>query len=326
MIDFDPKATADAVLKVAAMPADSRGKPVIAIARGMGGGKTRALETLRRLLLRRNGVLPLAITFNANSPVTLDSWMKDAKHLAIDEAYAVSVAARMVSAVFGVKYSAVAKCFKDNLAQLDLSSSVASDMIRDSVTFLVDRVNSARAQQTSPTVAISTVVVLLDESRKMNVFADYPDLGSIARIALLDDEVAPGLSAALVFSDLGFLSVDLKSESGRDVMVLELPARLSPSRVVSEWWGRDVTGRVLTDETRGVLELAAASLNNMPRALEIADEYLRSKDSPVCSLVQILKRGGRRNELANGAKGRGPRTTGGGRREFYTLPRDDTFS
>ena len=79
MIDFDPKATADAVLKVAAMPADSRGKPVITIARGMGGGKTRVLETLRRLLLHRDGVLPLAITFNANTPLDWDYWLETAK-------------------------------------------------------------------------------------------------------------------------------------------------------------------------------------------------------------------------------------------------------
>ena len=291
LIDFDAQATADAVLKIAAMPAATRAKPVITIARGMGGGKTRALETLRRLLLHRDGVLPLAITFNSNTPLARDYWLETAKKAGsrpeIENAYAVSLAARMASAVFGVEYSAVVSRFYSNLAQLDLTSSLAPDMIRDTVKFLVDRVNSARAQQTPPTVAISTVVVLLDESRKMNVFADYPDLGSIARIALLDDEVAPGLSAALVFSDLGFLSVDLKSESGRDVMVLELPARLSPSRVVSEWWGRDVTGRVLTDETRGVLELVAASLNNMPRALEIADDFLRSNDGPINSSLLI---------------------------------------
>ena len=39
----------------------------------MGGGKTRALETMRRLLLRRDGVLPIAVTFNGDSHVMLDS-------------------------------------------------------------------------------------------------------------------------------------------------------------------------------------------------------------------------------------------------------------
>ena len=291
LIDLDAQATADAVLKIAAMPAAVRAKPVIAIARGMGGGKTRALETLRRLLLHRNGVLPLAITFNTNSPLFYDSWLEDARNSGaasgVHTAYALSVAARMASAVFGVEFKAVASRFKTNLAQLDLCSAEAPDLIKDSVKFLVDRINSARAQETPPTVAISTVVVLLDESRKMNDFAKHSDLGGFARIALLDQAIVPGLSAALVFSDLGYLSDDLESPSGRAVRVLALPARLSPSRVVSEWWGRDATGRVLTDETRNMLELVAASLNNMPRALEIADEFLRSKDGPVNSSLLI---------------------------------------
>jgi hypothetical protein len=67
LIGLDAQAIADAVFKVAALPAAVRGKPVITIARGMGGGKTRALETLRRSMLRRDGVLPLAITFNTNT-------------------------------------------------------------------------------------------------------------------------------------------------------------------------------------------------------------------------------------------------------------------
>lgn len=133
LIDLDPQAILDSVLEIAAMPADSRAKPVIAIARGMGGGKTRALETLRRLLLRRNGMLPLAITFNTNTPLDRDYWLETAKKAGstpeIEKAYAVSLAARMVSAVFGLEYSAVVSRFYANLPQLDLSSSVAPDMI-----------------------------------------------------------------------------------------------------------------------------------------------------------------------------------------------------
>jgi hypothetical protein len=100
LIDFDAQAIADVVLKIAALPEDSRSKPVIAIVRGMGGGKTRALETLRRLMLCRDGVLPLAITFNTNTKLDNDLWLEEAKDSgsreAIRKAYAVSVAARMV--------------------------------------------------------------------------------------------------------------------------------------------------------------------------------------------------------------------------------------
>jgi len=224
----------------------------------------------------------VAITFNSYTQLESDKWLKAAIKTgsdgAIEEAYAVSLAARMVSAVFGTGYKAVVKVFDTKLPQLDLSSTDASDMISDTVRFLVDRVNAARAQQKPPVIAISTVVVLLDESRKMNDETNSStDFGSIARTALLDEPIAPGLRAALVFSDLGILSKELTT-SGREVMMLELPARLSPARVVNEWWGRD-SSRILTDETRFVLELAAAAMNNMPRALEIADDFLRADDN-----------------------------------------------
>ena len=284
LIGFEAEKTADAVLEVATMPADARAKPVIAIARGMGGGKTRVLETLRRILMQRDGALPLAITFNTNSPLDFDSWLKDAKgtgSVAVEHAYCVSLAARMVSAVLGIKYAKVANIFNANFPSLDRSSvnDSPTEIIRDTVRFLVDRVNAARAQQTPPATPISTVVVLLDESRKMDEFTGSTDLGGLTRIALLNDPIAPGLSAALVFSDLGFLEKDLRSTSGREVMILELPARLNPARVVNEWWGRDAPTRNLTPETQFVLEVAAATMNNMPRALEIADDFLRMGDN-----------------------------------------------
>ena len=133
----------------------------------------------------------------------------------------------MVSGVFGVEYEKVARKFYANFPSLDRSSGNDSptEIIRDTVRFLVDRVNAARAQQTPPATPICTVVVLLDESRKIDEFTDSTDLGGSTRIALLDEPIAPGLSAALVFSDLGFLEKDLRSTSGRSLRMLELPAR-----------------------------------------------------------------------------------------------------
>ena len=172
LIGFDAQATTDAVLEVAALPACPRGKPVIAIVRGMGGGKTRALESVRRLMLRRDGVLPLAITFNNNTHLDNDFWFENAIKTGSDDAirsaYAVSLAARMASAVFGVEYDAVTAHVRSCLPPLSCSSS-PKVMIRDTVRFLVDRVNAARAP---PVIAISTVVVILDESRKMNDYTN----------------------------------------------------------------------------------------------------------------------------------------------------------
>ena len=58
--------------------------------------------------------------------------------------------------------------------------------------------------------------------------------------------------------------------------LLELPSRLNVTEVVSKWWCRGTATREMTKESTAVLELVASSLNNMPRALEIADTFLRS--------------------------------------------------
>ena len=304
MIGFDVQAAADQVLAVAAMPAGVRGKPAIVVARGMGGGKTRVLESVRRLLLHRDGVMPLALTFNGHTDAFIDCWLEDAMRpksfMSIEKACAVSVATRMASAVFGVEYDTLAHRINMDAQLLrhpDLCSVCPDDMIKDLLRFLVDRVNAARALQTTPPVtAIDTVVALLDESRRLADFTQSQGIGRLMHSAILDKPIAPGLKAALFVSDLGYLGDEMskrKSKSNtpeRDRIFLQLPNRLSPERVVSEWWGRDATGRELTDETRGVLELVAASLNNMPRVLEIADDFLRRDANARRPLDQALLR------------------------------------
>ena len=57
LIDLDVKELVDIVIKTSKIKSDSRQKPVCATVRGMGGGKTRAFEEMRRMLLLQEGVL-----------------------------------------------------------------------------------------------------------------------------------------------------------------------------------------------------------------------------------------------------------------------------
>ena len=57
LIDLDVKKLVDVVIKTSKMKSGPRKKPVCATVRGMGGGKTRAFEEMRRILLLREGVL-----------------------------------------------------------------------------------------------------------------------------------------------------------------------------------------------------------------------------------------------------------------------------
>jgi len=65
LIDYNVTGAADRVLQSAKIPPGTRTKPVLGVVRGMGTGKTRCLEELRRELLQRLGVLPIGITFNS---------------------------------------------------------------------------------------------------------------------------------------------------------------------------------------------------------------------------------------------------------------------
>ncbi len=59
-------------------------------------------------------------------------------------------------------YDSIVKKVKANEARLDLPPATDGvSAIRDTVSFLVDRVNSARAQQVPPPPAVSILVVAL---------------------------------------------------------------------------------------------------------------------------------------------------------------------
>jgi len=275
ILDFDVDKAAERVLEEAALSPDSKSKAVIAVARGIGGGKTRSMEEIRRNLLRRQNVLPVGVTFNCETPLGDDSWLNGVGAKVAKKYYALSVTTRMISSVFGIPYADLVEIVENNLPSLNLSGDSAK-FLREATTFLVNRVNRGRALLLRPTEPIKTFVLLLDESRHIDSHLNSADLGAVARKALLDKRVAPGLDASLVISDLGFLPNNLRSLSDREVSILTLPARLSCERVVREWWCLPLN---LTEERRSALTLVAASFNNMPRALEVACKFLHDPEN-----------------------------------------------
>jgi hypothetical protein len=270
IIDFDVEKASELVIQSAQSDIVGRGKPVFAIARGSGGGKSRIEEEIRRNLLRREKVVPVAITFNGNSGIDLDSWWMD-----IDEkreAYALSLTARVASALFGITYAKTIKRVNIYLACLDLSSTTYEEMIREMVEFFVWRVNNGRTSLSRcPAVTLAdTFVLLLDENRKVDTFANQSDMGSTVRAALMNKKL-PGLNVAVVISDLGFLPDSLRTGTDREVVLLVPPPRLSPDRVLETWW-KPKEGA--TEEQRALLLRLIAVYNNMPRALEFAADFL----------------------------------------------------
>ena len=76
LIDFDAQKYSDDIVQGALVsPLSDRIKPLFGVMRGMGGGKTRALEEIRRKLLQKEDTLPLAVTFNSSWNVkNKDEW------------------------------------------------------------------------------------------------------------------------------------------------------------------------------------------------------------------------------------------------------------
>jgi len=280
MIDFVVEEATQEVISTSNDPPNPRSKRVVTIARGMGGGKTRAMEEIRRNLLRRKSTLPFGITFNNDSEISSDPWLKskfrkqilNRKKIRDEGLYALSVCARVLSATFGVPYSKEKLLIDDNLHRLDWESTDAVTMIRETLKFVTRCVNEAR--EASSVERVDTVVLLMDESLRADTFLDDDDFGKYVRQALLNENL--GFHAALVISDLGFLPDDLSTPfSSRSVAVLELPARLCSEKIVSTWWFPPDEPIKLTPEQQNFFELIAASLNNMPRAVEIAVDFLR---------------------------------------------------
>jgi hypothetical protein len=193
------------------------------------------------------------------------------------KAYALSLTARVASALFGVPYATTMECVITNLARLDFSSTNDEEMIREMIKFFVGRVNAGRAAlNCSPAVALAdTFVLLLDENRKVDTFANQSDMGGIVRAALMNSKL-PGLNVAVVISDLGFLPDELRTATDREVVLLVPPPRLSPDRVLESWW-KPKEGAAA--EQRALLLTLIAVYNNMPRALEFAASFLHLPDN-----------------------------------------------
>ena len=76
--NFNPDVVIDQLMEISKEIPVERTKPVCAIVKGMGGGKTRAFEEIRSRLMVREKVLVIGITFNIEWSYEncLDDWSK----------------------------------------------------------------------------------------------------------------------------------------------------------------------------------------------------------------------------------------------------------
>ena len=263
IIDFDVKGNCDMILDAAESRPDCRSKSLVAVVRGMGSGKTRCLEEIRRELLLRQGVLPIGITFNAGRDIIVDelTWGGD-----YCTSFALMVLARCASALYDINLERMRQLMLTALVKLDFTgfNYVGYSLID---MFLRSVVSNERSRGKR----IDYVVIIVDEVVKTEVKlkekCESGDACSILRAALLDEKSEPfDFNAALCISSLE-LSACGDTQSGRSIKPVSIPSALSPSRIVKEWW------KAKKDEER-ILSYVAACVNTLPRAVEIVENFL----------------------------------------------------
>ena len=260
-------------------------KPVLAIVRGMGGGKTRLLEELRRQLLVQRKVLCLFITFNGHWVIRkeTEAWPRCESPSML---YALLSITRMASVFYGLDIDVVVK----KLQTCNLKSGAeadAADAIRSFLSHVIAHASQVRSERQQP--ELCHLVVGVDEayeaerivSTRFGCDVTQVDVTSCLRVAVLDKSLA--LPSTLVISSLSLTSLGVPL-STRPVQPLSVPSFIRPELIVSHWWrGED---RFCAEDIPKLLVVAQA-LCRLPRAVESAASFLtlhgpKEKSANVC--------------------------------------------
>ena len=265
IIDFNVSATCDMILDAAKVPPGYRTKPLLGVVRGMGSGKTRCLEEIRRELLKRPGVLPIAITFNNGKDIRDDEldWTGDCHTV-----FALMVIARMASALYDKDFPFVCELITKELSRLDTSelSDVGRSLLEE---FLRHVVTKARSQGRE----VSDVVVIVDEvfmveAKLKAIYTVKVEACSVLRQAMLDIKDTPfDFNATLCLSSFDLFPLG-KAYSNRPVKSVGIPYALDTTRIVKEWWRCD-------EKDERIMLYVAACFHTLPRAVEIVNEFLK---------------------------------------------------
>ena len=278
IIDFDVHRTCDIILK-------SAKEPVFAVVRGMGSGKTRCFEEIRRELLKRPGVLPLGVTFNALQSIDPDELKWGNNH---QTAFAFMVIARCCSALFDIALDDIRNLIARELPKLKVigTLNIGSEILLEFLRFIVGKMRSQGKD-------VNDVVVIIDEilNAEKDLFKKYgveKQICSILQDAILDPQtVSLSFNSTVCISSLN-IKVLGKNLTGRRVNALDIPSALNPTRILKEWWR-------CTKEDERIMLYVAACVNSLPRAVEMIQIYLernsnRPKDSSFMKdLFEYLK-------------------------------------
>eukprot|EP01041_Mallomonas_annulata_P004014 gene4014-7994_t len=257
LIDFDPAFYAKEILETSRIVPGPRLKPFHATVKGMGGGKTRGLEEIRRELLLEEGVLSIAITFNSHWEVCdqFDNW-RDIVGNDDVASYALSMVSRMASMFYDIKLSAIVRRIIRSLTAEDID---AQSVIHGFIQHMVHKISTYRH--------VHTCILMMDEIVRMDKYFKTRISSSIWRETLGTVININGsiLNVGLVVSSLDIAPLGITT-STRTIHFITLSNNLNVTRIVDDMWNF----KNITSDERFTLCLLAATVNSVPRLVEYA--------------------------------------------------------
>lgn len=244
-----------------------------------GGGKTRAFEEVRRLLLLRENVLVIAITFNHKWEYEsgyIDNWSSVAEDVPL-LSYALSVVSRMASVFFNQNFQEIVYFMKKQIKSLPEYYCINPDeFIRDFSTYIIERTSLQRE--------IKTFIILADEVLKIEEglqkkFKDSNlDFTTVLRSAILNNYFLvssnnyKSINATLGISSLTDSPIG-ETNSGRAVIPLILPNRLNNTEIVNNIFEFNN----YNDADTLLLRNVASTVDSIPRLVEFMRSFIKNQ-------------------------------------------------
>jgi hypothetical protein len=276
LIDFDISAAREALFEVCERDPDPRSKPLVAVLRGAGGGKTRTTVDLWLDLNSQPNVLAVAITFNHNWTVNAkeishystkpDATNPEARANMGCACYVHMLIARMASVFFGNDIGAI-QLQLNYQAFVSLAQENPLNLLRSFVSYLVLRIQRK----------ITHFVLLVDETAAGDDFVrkhyELNDVTSTLRNGMLDSSIFKPNTKDVLHVGLVMTSLEItpigRTLSNRSVVPLHLPQVLSPELIIEQWWSKKSSKFSPT-----VLNIAASVFASVPRVVQVAAFYL----------------------------------------------------
>ena len=297
LIDFNPSVNVKELIGSARSNAEGRSKPLFAMVRGWGTGKTRALtEIMKEICLKyHKDVFVVAITCSGAWQVgdTYDIWPGVSSAY---QSYALSVVSRMASMCFGVELSKVCALMREPLSgYVDLvreTKGNAKDYIRQFIIWITEWVK-VKAKKFRK--GIDTFVLLVDDAVAMEDYIGKKfgvwDSTLVVREALLGMSwFSTAIHVSLAISSLTIAPIG-RHRSKRKIVSILLPDALSGDQIIELIWWKCVTEEraylsqpplVLTVTERNRLLFLAKMVSQIPRLVEMVNDFFRHRkfDTP----------------------------------------------